>query len=145
MARSSYPRPRVLLTLLASILALSGGCAAYTKAMGAVLKHTDNIAGSFEAVNTMSVPVCKITVSPHAGEPRDEDELRGDALAPGQTARVDIPLMGDPMDPEAPQPESWDVAIYGCSEGPVGTVDPGTVLVAYDDTKLEVDGSLTIR
>ncbi len=148
MARSFSPRPtRFLPTLLAlSTLALSGGCAAYTKAMGTVMKHTDNIAGSFEAVNTMSVPVCKITVSPNGGELRDEDELRGDVLSPGQTARVDIPLMGDPMDPEAPQPESWDVAVYGCDAGPMDTLEPGeTVLVAFNETTLEDDGSLTIR
>lgn len=148
MARSFIPRPtRLLPTLLAlSTLAVSGGCAAYSKAMGTVLQHTDNIAGSFEAVNTMSVPVCKITVSPSGGEVRDEDELRGDVLSPGQTARVDIPLMGDPMDVEAPQPESWDVAVYGCDAGPIDTLEPSdTVLVAFDGTSLENDGSLTIR
>ncbi len=147
MARSSNPLPtRFTVALLAlSTLSPAAGCAAYNKTMGAVMRNSNVIEGHVEATNTMSVPVCKITLSPNGGEPRDRDDLNGDVLAPGQSAQVDIPTIGDPMDLEAPQPEAWDIAVFGCKEGPVGIVDPGTVLVSYDAMPLEKDGTLTIR
>lgn len=147
MAASSITlRARLFIGLTAiSTLCMAGGCATYNKAMGAVLRNSNVIAGHVEATNTMSVPVCKITLSPDGGEARDHDDLNGDVLAPGQTARVDIPMIGDPMDLEAPQPEAWDVAVYGCKANTYGPADPGTVLVSYSAISIEKDGALTIR
>ena len=147
MASSSHALAIRFFTALVatSALSLAGGCAAYNKVMGAVIRNSDAVEGHVQATNTMSVAVCKITLSPHEGDPRGKNDLRGGVLGPGQSAQVNIPVIGDPMDLEAPQPETWDIAVYGCGYDIHGDAEPGAELVSYSAMPLQNDGTLTIR
>ena len=110
------------------------GCEAYNKAAYGILDNMEATSGSVKVVNTMSVPVCQISMV-HAGEPgRAGNDLQGKQLAPGAEGTVGIPYVGK-VSENKPQPETWTMKVYGCKDRTAYEKEPGSLLATIDNVK----------
>ena len=106
------------------------GCQAYVNTMNTVLDNANVVSGSVAVVNTMSVPVCGVTMV-QPGTTSSDNHLQGKMLAAGTEGAVDIPYLGKPSE-QPPQPETWTMQVFGCNQRSPYVTEPGTLLVAIE-------------
>jgi hypothetical protein len=90
-------------------------CSAYTSLMSAL----PMVGGSVPVVNTMSVPICRVTVFA-ASDPglEYENERSGNIfLGPGEEGSVSYPQRKDDAGaPVSSADEKWNMKVYGCKK-----------------------------
>ena len=119
-------------------LALLAGCESYMKVMSAL-----PMAGSVEAVNTMSVPVCKVTLysTSDPGSVYDNTQNAKVLLAPGETKSLSYPIAKDANG--GPKSDmKYGMRVYGCKKEAF-QMDPGGQLA--DVKSVDVKQQLVLR
>ena len=121
------------------------GCQAYANTMNSILDSgaLPVISGSVTVVNTMSVPVCGVTMV-QPGDPGGDDHLRGEQLLPGAEGTVDIPWVGKPSE-QTPQPETWTMQVFSCDQRSPYTVERGSQLLTIEGVKASGSPPVAIR
>jgi len=120
------------------------GCEAYNKAAYGILDNMEATSGSVKVVNTMSVPVCQISMV-HAGEPeRSGNDLQGKLLAPGAEGSVGLPYVGKASE-HKPQPETWTMKVYGCRDRTAYEKEAGSLLATIENVKSAGGEPVAIR
>jgi len=136
------------LTRIAGFILLAAaltGCQAYANTMNSILDSgaIPVISGSVTVVNTMSVPVCGVTMA-QPGDATGDNHLRGEVLQPGAEGKVDVPWIGKPSE-QTPQPESWTMEVFGCDQRSPYTVERGARLLTIDNVEPGKSQTVAIR
>jgi hypothetical protein len=129
--------------LFGSIFTLAG-CEAYNKVAYGVLDNANVTTGSVKVVNTMSVPICGVTMVPDGGAEREGEDLQGKELGPGAEGTVSFPFIGKPSE-NPPQPEKWSMRVYGCEATSAYEKRRGSLLATIPDVSKNSSQPVAIR
>lgn len=126
------------LFLAVTLLSTAAGCESYMKVMSAL-----PVTGSVQAINTMSVPVCKVTLysTSDPGSVYDNTKNASVLIAPGETKSLSYPIAKD----EKGGPKSdmkYGMRVYGCKKQAYD-MDPGGQLADVKD--VDVKQQLVLR
>jgi len=105
------------------------------------------VGGSFPVVNTMSVPICQVSVF-FMSDPSiayDNERNMKVLLGPGEEGQVSYPVRkddaGTPVDPAG---EKFGMRVYGCKEEAYSQ-KVGGVLVTIEDVDVHSSSPVAIR
>jgi len=136
MYTSSMPLRGIALAL--PLAAALTGCGTYMKVMGSL-----PMAGSAHAVNTMAVPVCKVTLysTSDPGSTYDNERNGNVLLEPGAEGTLSYPIAKD--EKGGPKEDSkYGMRIFGCQKDAF-SMKPGRQLA--DTKEIDVHQQLVLR
>ena len=135
--------PTILLILA---LALGGsGCAAYMAVMGSL-----PMTGSVAAVNTMAVPICRVTVSlvsdPSVTYRNELSSSPRPYLLPGEPKRIGYPIKKDANGGPASTPEDrYVMEVFSCVNRSPYSLDAGPLLATIDNVDVRSGAQVVLR